>query len=817
MLRNDVHAPMIAVSLHCRLLPILAISLALTAPARLPAQTVAATAPRTITVAVVRDGPVATGDGSDAVLLGGFSALAEGRYAIQFKEAPAFNAGWDAARVPAALAAALADPEADFVLVAGMRAIAAAADPARSLGKPVLGATVADPDLLNLPIDAAGLSTKANFAVVAGRNRSLENLRELRSVMPFASVTVLADPDWMPGAPAAENWRLLLERELGVPVALAPVADTAAATLASLPADTQAVYVMPALRLDPKERAALYAALAARRIPAFSFLGQPEVEAGALAGLLPEMHALLVRRASVNLDQLAAGAPAAGLLLTIPGQAQLFVNEATAAAVGAPIDFRILSQARLVGAVVGEAGAPLTFEQAVLTALEKNFDVRIRHEAATGARETEHAAASALFPQLAATYGYQRIDRDRAMFSGGLLPETAQRAGFALQQALFDDEAWSRRRAAREAYRGAALQEQAERLGVAERAGQAYLQFLSAQALVRIAGENLAVTQRNLEFARLRRMVGTSGPEEGFRFESLEAQQRGELIAARAKQQQARVALNRVLAVPADTRWSAEDVGLNHPSFTFAAMRVAGVLRSRAEIDHLRNFGAAYALRHSPDLAAFEQAEKAQAITVGQKARRQILPKVGLSAGYQRVLENDYAGPTLIEQLAVRGEIPPPSMQLDRDEWNLQLTASLPLFTGGGLRADLRKAKSDLRQIQLGAENAREGIVARAQAAFYALESSYPSIELVQRSADRADQNLRVVQDKYEQGTVSIINLLDAQNAAFSQKQAAALAVYRFLGDLIAYERAIGWFEVLSSAEEKEAWFREMETTQPSK
>ena len=154
--------------------------------------------------------------------------------------------------------------------------------------------------------------------------------------------------------------------------------------------------------------------------------------------------------------------------------------------------------------------------------------------------------------------------------------------------------------------------------------------------------------------------------------------------------------------------------------------------------------------------------------------------------------------------------LPPPPLTLDRDEWNVALTASLPLFTGGGLTADLRKARADLRQLELGAENVREGIIARAQAAFYALESSYPSIELAQRSTDRAEQNLRVVQDKYEQGTVSIINLLDAQNAAFSQKQAAARAVYRFLGDLIAYERAIGWFEVLSSAEEKEAWFREM-------
>jgi outer membrane protein TolC len=766
----------------------------------------------TVTLAVVRDGPAGTLDELDASLRRDFEALDGARWVLRFKEAAAFDGVGTVRGAHAALAAALADPEVDLVMVLGPQVTAAAADPTVPLGKAVVGAIITDPDLLVLPMDAGGFATKRNFAVAAARYRSVESLRELRSILPFSSLTVLADAVQVQDQAVVEPWRAGLESALGVPVALVPLADTAAATLSALPAEAGAVFLLPAPRFDAKEHAALFAGLAARRLPAFSFLGQAEVEAGALAGLLPDLREFIARRAAVNFDQLISGAPPIGLPLTVPMQPQLFVNEATAAAIGAPIDFRVLSRARLVGRSTGEVGSPLTFEQAVLTALEKNFDLRIRREATESARQSEHLAGSALAPQVAATYGFQRIDRDRAMLSGGLYPETAQRAGLALQQALLDDEAWSRRRAAREAYRGATFQEQAERLAVVERTAQAYLQYLSAQSLVRIAGENLAVTQRNLELAHLRRQVGTSGPEEGFRFESLEAQQRADLIAARTRLEQARVAFNRVLAVAAEARWSAEDVGLDHPAFTFAAQRVAGELRSQAEIERFRSFGAAYALRHSPELAALEQVARAQTITVGQKARRPLVPRVGLSVGYQRVLENDYAGPSLIEQLAVRGVLPPPPLSLDRDEWNVALTASLPLFTGGGLTADLRKARADLRQLELGADNARAAIVARAQAACHALEGSYPSIELAQRSADRAQQNLRVVQDKYEQGTVSIINLLDAQNAAFSQKQAAALAVYRFLGDLVAYQRALGWFEVLSTSEEKEAWFREMDT-----
>jgi len=765
---------------------------------------------RTVTVAVVQDGTSEAIDAGRAVLQREMEELDSARCHLRFKQAPAFDAGWTAGFAPAALQAALDDPAVDFVLAVGPQVITAAADSARPLTKPVIGAILTDADLQPQPVDDSGRSTKPNFAVVSVRERSVESLRELQAILPFSSLTVLADPAELPEGPAQEAWRARLERELGVPVSLAGAAATAEATLAALPAGARAVFLLPTPRMPAAERRALLSGLAALRLPAFSFLGQADVESGALAGLMPDATGMLARRTAVNLDQLISGAPASGLVLTVPVQPQLFVNEATAGAVGAPIDFRILTRSRLVGAPAGETGPLLTFEQAVLTALEKNFDVRIRREATAGSKETERMAGSTLYPQLAATYGYQRVDRDRALYSGGLLPQDAQRAGLVLQQALLDDEAWSRRRAAREAYRAAAFQEQAERLAAVERVAQAYLVSLSAQALSRIAGENLEVTQRNLELAHLRRQVGISGPEEGLRFESLEAQQRSELIAARARVEQARIALNRVLSVPPESRWASEDVGLAHPAFSFASMRVVSQLRSRAELDRFRDFGTAYALRHSPEIAATEQATRAQSIVAGQKARRSYVPKVGVTASYQRVLENEYAGTTILEQLAVRRLISPPTIPLDKDEWNLGVTASLPLFTGGGVRADARKARSDLRQLELTADNVREAVAARAQVAFYALESSYPSIDLAQQSADRAQQNLRVVQDKYEQGTVSIINLLDAQNAAFAQKQAAALAVYRFLGDLVAFQRALGWFEVLSTPAEKEAWFREM-------
>jgi outer membrane protein TolC len=73
---------------------------------------------------------------------------------------------------------------------------------------------------------------------------------------------------------------------------------------------------------------------------------------------------------------------------------------------------------------------------------------------------------------------------------------------------------------------------------------------------------------------------------------------------------------------------------------------------------------------------------------------------------------------------------------------------------------------------------------------------SYPKMELAALAADRAQRNLDVVRDKYARGAVSILELLDAQNQSRVQEQSAVLAVYSYLGDVLDFQRAVGWFEI---------------------
>ena len=98
----------------------------------------------------------------------------------------------------------------------------------------------------------------------------------------------------------------------------------------------------------------------------------------------------------------------------------------------------------------------------------------------------------------------------------------------------------------------------------------------------------------------------------------------------------------------------------------------------------------------------------------------------------------------------------------------------------------------------------------RIRSALFDAASTYTSIELSAEAADAAGKNLDLVTDAYSRGAVSIIDLLDAQNAALVADAFAANAVYDFLIDLMEVQRSSNTFDFFRSEEGREDWFERL-------
>ena len=144
--------------------------------------------------------------------------------------------------------------------------------------------------------------------------------------------------------------------------------------------------------------------------------------------------------------------------------------------------------------------------------------------------------------------------------------------------------------------------------------------------------------------------------------------------------------------------------------------------------------------------------------------------------------------------------------------WSVGLSATLPVFQGGALRARRSRAQIKLDELNLQAQAARQRIEQRIRSILHKTGASFAGIDLSRDAAEAARRNLELVTDSYRQGVVSIITLLDAQNQALVADLVAANSVFDYLVDLMGVQRAVGRFDYFRSAEDRLAFVEQMDT-----
>ncbi len=746
-------------------------------------------------IAVVRDGPSDYFDTLARLVSQELEILAGDEYRFEFRAGPEFNAGWNAQNAPAMLDRALADPEVDLVLAAGILAAQAAARPERALPKPVISGFVQDPDAAGLPYSTNGYSTKTNFNFVVVPLRSLRDLEVFRRLTPFTNLAVIADGiiaehlDNIAGQirEAAEHFEAAIK--------LVPAGDNAAEVLERLDPGADAVYLTPALRMPREEWRALIAGLNRRKLPTFSLMGYADVEAGALAGLSPEGSERLARRIALNIQQVLEGVPPEQLPVAMPVEEKLVINEATAQAIGFSPSIAAMTRHDFIGRQQAR-GAPLNMPAVLALALANNVNLAIKQAELDGNRQERNQALSGLLPQAEGYGEYTRIDRDRAAGSMGMQARAETRAGIQFSQELYNDPLISQYRAARQSYAGMQAALEDTRLDVMAEAAESFLHYLQTEALLRIEDDNLQLTQSNLESAQARRQAGTAGPEEVFRWQAQAATQKARVIAASVDVDRARINLNQILGVDLTCQWQTDPIQPGAPGFFLLGGRLHDLLTDQDSLEDFEAFIVHYGRSHSPLLASLDRSIEAQRILAAQARRRFVLPDFSAGFNFGHVFDQDFEGETM----------PGASSTADDDEWTFQLQARLPLFESGRQVFTVKRAQAQLGQLRRTRQRADQLTERNIRGALYAIFGSYPNMQLQETAADYSRRNLDVIREKYSRGTVSILDLLDAQNQSFTASQNAALAVYGFLQDIYNLQRAISWFEFSRSQAEKEAW-----------
>jgi outer membrane protein TolC len=765
----------------------------------------AAAAP--LRIGVVMDGPWAGNDPLLELFKAEIFALTSGEFPVSFPADKTVTGDWTMDGVKGAADKLLRDPEVDLLLAIG---VLTSHDLAHRgpLPKPTVAPFTVDRAIQGYPL-AQTASGVRNFCYLAPPSPIRRDMQAFSELLPFRRLAVLTNRPYLDFIPALTDELAANLASKGIAMTSVAVDSSAEAVLSALPKDIDAVYVTPLLRLPQAEFQILIEGLKSRKLPSFSYFGHSEVQQGILAGAAPKSDfPRLARRTALTIQSILLGKDPGELPVFFSQEARLSINMRTARAIGFSPTWEQLIEAELIAEETNGPTRELTLAETVKEALNINLDLAASDRRIAAGEAEVRKARAALLPQLSAVANGLLLDEDRAEASFGSQTERSMTGSLVLEQSLYSE---SRRTNyhVQGQQQEARLQERRQlRLDIVQAAAAGYLTVLRAKTLQTIQTNNLLETRSNLTLARRRQAVGFSGPAEVYRWESQLARDRKTVVQAATQRSLAELALNRLLQRPAEEAFTTAEVDLGAPEFLVSNQRLEPYLATPAAFARYRDFMVQEGLAEIPELQRIDRAIDAQE-RIRLAARRSFwTPEVSLRAG---ISQHFYEGGAGVDSPFSDTLLPIEIPQANDTDWSVGLNLALPLFTSGARSAELEQANEELARLHIEHQALSDRFEQRIRSALQRARASHTIISLSAQGATAARKNLGLVTDAYSRGLVSIIELIDAQNAALVADSVAASSVYDFFIDLMEVQRAVGRFDFFLGPQQREDWFGRLE------
>jgi ABC-type uncharacterized transport system substrate-binding protein len=512
-----------------------------------------------------------------AMLRTEIDALTRNEFDLRVPEDKVVIADWTRAGVEIGMGRLLGDREVDFVLGIG----AIAADVAAGRGvfpKPLITPLAIDADVQGFPFDpTTGGSGVHNFTYANCLAPTTRDIRTFLEIHPFSKLAVIVQPALAEAMPELPDTVLARLEELNVEVIQVAARATPEETVAAIPSEAEAVYVLPLMRFTHDDVEVLADGLKERGLPSFSMFGVHEVERGLLASTRTrDFWPRLARRMALNVQRVLLGEDAGSIPVSFAENPRLVINMRTARTVGVFPTWLAMSGAELLHEEETEGIQKMRLIDAVMWADDANLDLAaFDHQVAAG-REVVQEAKGRVRPQVIAAASGIVIDEDRAAASFGSQAEQSFAASLALDQIIYSEPVIANVTIQKRLQESLEVQREILRLDVVQEAATAFLIVLRTQGLYEIQKENLRVTRRNLELAQIRQRIGAAGASEVYRWESAIATAERVTVTSRESVNVTKVNVNRVLNRPQDTKFVPENV--NHlvsrtPSSSRRSMR----------------------------------------------------------------------------------------------------------------------------------------------------------------------------------------------------------------------------------------------------
>ena len=694
----------------------------------------------------------------------------------------------------------LQDDEVDIVIGAGVL-ISGTLHLHAPFDKLVMATSVIDPNLQHIPYTIEGTSGVENFTYVIQPTDFYRDIEVFHDIFPYQNIALFVDDYILRSVGDSDQRGANFMRRINSEFQVIPVRQSADEALAQLDSLADAVYFGPMISLPESGIDQLIEAANRKKLPSFSIYGRQFVERGVLAGLAPASNPdRIARRTALNLERYLDGKDLEDIPVGLNYQEELTVNMATARRIGFSPSWDVLREGTLLYEQETQIDRTLSLLTAIEEALATNWTLAIAEkQVEAGAKEVLEFRSN-LLPQWDISATGSIIDKDRAAAGGGLFPQRQTVGSSSITQLIYSESALANFHVAKRLQEAREQQRNATQLDIILETAEAYLNVLITKTVENIQKENIRLNRINLQLAEVRQEVGYEGPSDLYRWQSNIALANIDLNNASANRRTAEINLNRILNRPQDELFNTIETDILDPGLITNDPRLEQYVNNPEDLREFTAFMVQEGLAQLPEIKQIDANLNAQERLIKLYRRNLYLPDIGVSGSADYIFNRGGAGsedPVVAPGLDVPNDV----------TWQLGLTASLPLFTGGRRTAIYQRSIIELEQLRFERFQLIIELEQRIRASMELVGASYSNIQLSYEAERAATLNFDLVQEAYKQGTVSVINLIDAQNQAIQAQLNAANAGYQFIIDLLNVDRAIGKYYSLSTDDERESYF----------
>ncbi len=619
------------------------------------------------------------------------------------------------------------------------------------------------------------------------------DLKTLKELTEFNKVGVLIDHVFS-DILDIESLIAPICEELGTSFKIIPFYDDTDINLAL--EDIDAIYMAGTFFLDDETVKSLADTFKQKKLPSLTNTGKKDVENGIMASTKSDDdYEQFIRRIALTVESYINGKKLEELPVFMTFSPKSIINFNTANQVKIPLKLSLVEQSEFTGSFTSvshdEKFNLISFLDKIVS---DNLSLASEQKNIALADQNVSLAKSNYMPNITANASAVYTDPKLAENSMGLYTEYATTGNITLNQTVFSEQANANISIQKKQLKAIEETFNATQLDAIYNASYSYFYTLILKSNANIQLKNLDLTKKNLQLAEQNFKAGQSGKSDLLRFKSEMAQDTQLLVEAYNALREGYYLLNQLVNNPVNLEIDIEDAELSEGVFEkYNYNEIQDILDNPALRELFIDFLVQESKVNAPELKALNYNLEAIDRSIRLSGTGRLLPTLGVRGQYNSTFNRSGVG----------SENP---LITPQNNYNIGLNISLPLINNNVNNINKQTALIQKDQQTINKDNFELSLDTNIRTTVLNLINQISNIELSKISEETAREALDLTQTSYNNGAVNIVQLLDAQNNYLKTQLASTNAVYNYLIINLKLERYLGYFFLLNSEEDNQAF-----------